>query len=74
MSNGANVIVNVNYRHLAGILAARDDSYGIGAWWQGGMHILSTVADADAVDGEMTVDSFRILAITHEFDIHIDEF
>ena len=43
-------IANANYGHLAGILATRDDSYGIGAGGQGGMRIFSTVADVDAID------------------------
>ena len=44
------VNVIANYRHLAGILAAVDDGYLIGAGRQGGMRMLSTVADVDAVD------------------------
>ena len=74
MAGGAVSSEPCYYRHLAGILAARDDGYGIGAGGQGGMHILGTVADADAVDGKMTVDGRGILAITGDVDIHIDEY
>ena len=34
------------------------------------MRILSTVADVDAVDGEMTVDGLRILAMSGDRYMH----
>ena len=66
------VIVIVDYWHLAGVLAAFDDRYLIGARGQGGMCVLSTVADEGVVDIQMTVYGLGPSAVTNNFDNHIE--
>ena len=52
---GGTVSAFANYRHLAGVLAARHDGYAIGALGQAVMRIFRAVAHLPSVNADLAV-------------------